>query len=78
MPKKYVVEMFCDRVAACETYQKDKYTLKSAYDYYQKGKDRYMLHPETRELLVTLLTMLYEKGEDETYKYIREVVLKNK
>ncbi len=76
MPNRYVVEMFCDRVAACETYQKDKYTLKSAYDYYQKGKDRYMLHPETRALLVELLTMLYEKGEDETYKYIREVVLK--
>lgn len=76
MPNRYVVEMFCDRVAACETYQKDKYTLKSAYDYYQKGKARYMLHPDTRALLVELLTMLYEKGEDETYKYIREVVLK--
>ena len=25
MPVNYVVEMFCDRVAACQIYQKEKY-----------------------------------------------------
>ena len=34
MPVQYVVEMFCDRVAACKTYQKEKYTDASPLEYY--------------------------------------------
>ena len=36
------------------------------------------LHPNTRELLERLLTMLAEEGEKATYEYIRREVLKNK
>ena len=32
MPKKYVAEMFCDRIAACRVYQGDAYTDASPYD----------------------------------------------
>ena len=39
MPKRYVAEMFCDRIAACRVYQGEKYTDASPYDYYQKSKD---------------------------------------
>ena len=39
MPKKYVAEMFCDRIAACRVYQGDAYTDASPYDYYQRSKD---------------------------------------
>ena len=34
MPKKYVAEMFCDRIAACRVYQGDEYTDASPCDYY--------------------------------------------
>ena len=37
-----------------------------------------MMHPETEALLEKLLVMLAEKGEDETFRYIRQEVLKNK
>ena len=75
MPVQYVVEMFCDRVAACKTYQKEKYTDASPLEYYEHSKTHYILHPETRALLETMLTMLAEKGEEETFDYIRHEVL---
>ena len=57
MPKKYVAEMFCDRIAACRVYQGDRYTDASPYDYYQRSKDlsrtdasRFM-HADTAALL---------------------------
>ncbi len=78
MPDKYVVEMFLDRVAACKNYQGDDYTDRSALIYYQKGKAKEMLHPEVKELLERMLTMLAEHGEAYTYEYIRREVLHKK
>ena len=54
MPVEYVVEMFCDRVAASKNYRKSAYTDADAYDYYERNKHQYILHPETRELLEKL------------------------
>lgn len=76
MPVRYVVEMFCDRVAASQIYEKKKYTDASAWEYYVKGKDRTIIHPKTRALLEKLLLMLRDEGEDVTLRYIREKVLK--
>lgn len=78
MPKRYVVEMFCDRLSACRTYQGDAYKDDSALKYYKKGRAHYLLHPDSAALLEQLLRMNAEKGEDETFKYIRETVLKEK
>ncbi len=78
MPVKYVVEMFIDRVSASKNYLKDKYTDESPLQYYEKGKDHYMLHEETKQLLERLLHLLAERGEDAVYDYIRGQVLKNK
>ena len=78
MPVKYVVEMFCDRVAASKNYSPETYTDRSALEYYEKGKDKYLLHPNSRALLEKLLTMLADEGEDATFSYIRTEVLHNK
>ncbi len=75
MPKKYVVEMFIDRIAASKTYQKDAYTDKSPLEYYQQGKDHYVIHDESRRLLEFLLHMLAEHGEEKTFRYIRRKIL---
>jgi hypothetical protein len=71
MPERYVIEMLCDRVAACRTYHKDDYTQKDALEYFQKGCAALLMHPETSLLLRRLLTMVAKKGEDYTFKYIR-------
>lgn len=75
MPKKYVVEMLMDRIAASKVYQKEKYTDTSPLAYYMLGKDCAPIHEETKALLEKLLNMLAEKGEKETFRYIREEVL---
>ena len=78
MPVRYVVEMFCDRVAACQTYQKGNYTDASPWDYYAGSADHYIIHPKTRALLEQLLRMLRDEGEARTLDYIRREVLKNR
>ncbi len=76
MPKRYVIEMFCDRVAACKIYNKGHYDQTQALAYYQKGRAGKLLHEETRALLEKYLTMLAEKGEEYTFSYIRNVEVK--
>ena len=46
--------------------------------YYERGAARLgrMIHPDTAALLHSLLKMLAEEGEERTYAYIRNVVLK--
>lgn len=76
MPVNYVVEMFCDRVAASKIYNKEKYKDSDSLEYFRRGMDHYIIHPKTKELLYSLLVMLSEKGEDYTFAYIRKYVLK--
>ena len=78
MPVRYVVEMFCDRVAASKTYEGEAYEDRHPLEYYEKGAARLgkMIHPDTAALLHKLLKMLAEEGEDKTFAYIRRVVLK--
>ena len=73
MPVKYVKEMFCDRVAASKIYQGKNYTDAHPLAYFSRAKDRIMIHPNTSALLESLLVMLKEKGEKETFKYIRKL-----
>ena len=46
MPIRYVCEMFIDRVSASKNYQKEKYTDKSALEYYEKKRGS--LHDSSR------------------------------
>lgn len=78
MPVRYVVEMFCDRVAACKVYNKEKYTDSDALNYYKKGRAHYVIHPKSDRLLKYMLEMLSAKGEEYTFDYIRRKILKNK
>ena len=76
MPLVYVIEMFCDRVAACKVYLKDRYTDSSALEYYNRRLGQEEMHEETSALLGTLVKMLAEKGEKETFRYIRRELRK--
>ncbi len=73
MPLRYVKEMFCDRVAASKIYYGNSYTDDMPLAYFEKGKHCRAIHPETSELIEHLLTMLKEKGEKETFRYIRRL-----
>lgn len=77
MPLKYVVEMFCDRVAASKIYQGERYTDRSALDYFLAAKGRRVIHQETSDFLELLLTMLAENGEENTFAYIKKHIKEN-
>ena len=75
MPLRYVVEMYIDRVAASKNYQKERYTDRSALEYYLHGKDFHVMHKDTRALLELLLYRLAVRGEQEVNTFIREELL---
>ena len=77
MPTRYMVELCLDRIAACRVYHGDKYTDADPLEYLNNSKDSKMMHPETKRQVVEILTMLKEKGEAETLRYLRQVVLKS-
>lgn len=71
MPKEYVIEMFCDRIAACKIYNKDNYNQRQPLEYYMRGRAGKLLHPASKKLLEKYLKMLADKGEEYTFRYIR-------
>ena len=77
MPVKYVVEMFCDRVAASKVYQGKNYSSSHPVEYFTRGKARRKIHPNTSELLENMLKILDEKGEKAAFKYAKSLI-KNK
>ena len=71
MPLRYVCEMVCDRGAASRIYLGDKYTDASPWEYYERSKNHYLMHPETRALLEKLLKMVRDLGQDRTFAYMK-------
>ena len=77
MPVKYLIEMFVDRISASKNYRADDYKYTYPLEYYEKRKSYMIVHDDTRRQLEFLLHMLAEKGEDETFAYIRKHILRN-
>ena len=74
MPVRYVVEMFCDRVAASKVYFDKKYDDSKPLYYFNKARKRRYMHPVTSAQLEKLITMLANEGEEKTFHYVRTVV----
>ena len=76
MPRKYFIEMIADRIAACKTYHGKKYRDGDPLEYFvnsAEGRDSEMMHPQTKSDLMFVLTMLRDKGEKETFRFLRTV-----
>lgn len=78
MPDIYIFEMFCDRVAASKIYNKEKYNNSMPLEYFLRAKPRRVIEKTTAEKLEFLLTMLRDKGEEETFRHIRSQVRKSR
>lgn len=76
MPKEYVAEMFCDRLAASKVYRGDAFDPADPYRFFQRSMTRFILiHPATAALLETMLVKLRDEGEDAAFDYIKHDVL---
>ena len=73
MPMRYLKEMFCDRVAASKIYQGENYTDSHPLQYFLRGNARKKMHSDTADVLEEWLTMLSEKGEAETFAFIKKI-----
>ena len=78
MPDIFIFEMFCDRVAASKIYNKEKYTDDMPLDYFHRARPKRLIADDTARKLEFLLTMLRDRGEDYTFRYIRRQVRKKK
>ena len=78
MPLRYVAEMFCDRVAASKIYRGAEYRDTDPLAYFMNSKGIRVIHSETSDFLEMLLRMLAEKGEEETFKFLRTYLKNNK
>lgn len=78
MPYNYVAEMFCDRVAASKIYNGKNYKQSDPLAYFERRKPHRSINIKTRDEIEKLLVMLAEKGEDETFKYIRNRIKEDK
>ena len=76
MPLRYVAEMVCDRIAACEVYTGKAYTSAAPLEYYEYTKNYITIHPQTRALLEKLLHMLKDQGEETAFAYLRKLLKK--
>lgn len=81
MPRIFLVEMVMDRIAACKVYHGKTYEDGDALAYFEhalEARESSMMHPQTRRELTCILTMLRDKGERETFRFLKEVVLQGK
>lgn len=78
MPPKYIVEMFCDRVAASKIYQGKKYTDKHPLEYFMRSKGRRPIDPNTSDMIEGLLRTLAEDGEDAAFAAVRKMLKESK
>ena len=76
MPTRYVVEMFCDRIAACRVYLKEQYTDRSPLEYWERNIHMVTIHPDSAKLLAWMLRLLARRGEEEALRVIREKIVK--
>ena len=74
MPIQYVIEMFCDRVAASKTYRGAAYRNSDPYDYYAHSVDHYIIHPDTAAALESLLRILRDEGEERAFAAARKLL----
>lgn len=77
MPRKYLAEMVMDRRAACMVYQGENYKPGAELEYLEKSREKSLMHPQTLRELTYILIMLRDRGEKETFCFIRKVVLRD-
>ena len=76
MPRKYIAEMLCDRIAASKVYNKENYTDDMPLQYFEQSMDDILMHEDTKRQIHALLKMNAVFGEDRTFRFIKERYLK--
>ena len=74
IPFKYMVEMVCDRIAACKIYNERHYDDSQSYKYFIERKDGYMINPKMSNFLEIVFKELKDNGEKIlSKKHLKEI-----
>ncbi len=71
MPDRFIIEMFCDRVAASKTYLGKDYTKDHPLNYFLRSKPTRVITQTTSDKIELLLAYLAKHGETETFEFIK-------
>lgn len=71
MPRRYLAEMICDRMAAGKIYKGAAYTDGAPLAYLMRGRMREHMHPQTLAELERFLTLLQDEGEEAMFAALR-------
>lgn len=74
VPRRYLAEMVMDRRAACIVYEGENYHPGSELEYFFRSRERVLMHPQTQQELEHILTMLRDRGEKETFAYLKQIL----
>lgn len=77
IPKKYLVESICDRIAASKNYLQDRFLNSSPLEYYMSNRHQDILTEETRQNLEMWLNNVSIYGIEETLRKMK-LWIKNK
>lgn len=69
IPPKYISEMICDWIAAGKTYSGDTWDVSMIKEYYDKNRDRMILHPFTKKILDDIVNNL--RSEKQLYMMLK-------
>lgn len=78
MPRRYVAEMICDRIAASKIYRGSAYQNSDPLNYLLNGKLRDAMNRDTQENLQHFLTQLRDEGEQKMFASLRQWVREEK
>lgn len=74
MPKKYLVESICDRIAATKIYSGKSFTRDGALNYFYKEKDYIPMHEDTKKEMERILILYNDSNDKEFFKYLKQYV----
>ena len=74
MPKKYLVESICDRIAATKIYSGKSFTRDGALNYFYKEKDYIPMHEDTKKEMERILILYNDYNDKEFFKYLKQYV----
>lgn len=73
IPFKYCLEYCIDGISASKTYSQKSFTSSMPLDYFSSRKDRYLMHPASKEFILKTYELFKESG----FKNIKKSKLKS-
>lgn len=72
VPKKYIVESVCDRIAASKVYRGKEFMPVDVYNYFKKEINQLPISEYTKCEMEHLLSYYIDNGEKKLFKYIKK------